>query len=261
MAATSALDGSRSFRGRMRAWWRRGSDSGWRVQPWTVPHGQWTAERAIAAQLVWGDHWLAPWSRAEINALVTLLHPLAGDRIVILGDGLGGMARTLAQATGVNAIAVESDPALLALISSRRDTPVRAASAIPANDEPRFDHVVVNGWSLDAPPLDFAMFAAMLAPAGTLLVRAYVEDADLLAARAGDAGLAILSDGDATEAHVRTVETGWATAVDTIRIVHRDPDRMPLIVPLLAEAERWRAQIERFRAGHASARLIELARR
>src|SRR5690606_31334671 len=103
----------------------------------------------------------------------------------------------------------------------------------------------------------FAMLAAMLAPAATLVVRAYVEDMDLLAAQADDAGLAILSDRDVTERHVRTIESGWATAVDTIRIVHRDPERMPLIAPLLAEAERWRTQIERFRIGTASARLIE----
>ncbi len=258
MAATGALEMSRAFRGRVRAWWRGNNDRGWNAPSWTMPHGQWTTERAIAAQLVWGDDWLAPWNRTEINALVTLLNPLAGDRIVVLGDGLGGMARALVHATGVNVIAIETDPTLLALVSDRRDTRVRSVSAIPANDGARFDHLVFNGWSLDAPFPDFTMLARMLAPAATLIVRAYVDDTDRLTAQADDAGLAILSDGDITEAHVRTVESGWATAVDTIRIVHRDPERMPLIAPLLAEAERWRTQIERFRAGAASARLIEL---
>lgn len=259
MATASALAASRSLRGRMRAWWRRGNDDGWNPPSGATPQGRWTTERAIAAQLVWGDDWLAPWSRADISALVTLLNPLAGDRIAVLGDGLGGMARALARATGVNVVAIENDPALLALIAHRRDTQVRSASAIPANDGVRFDHVVVNGWSLDAALSDFAMLAAMLAPAGTLLVRAYVDDADLLTAQASEAGLAILSDGDRTEAHVRTIESGWATAIDTVRIVHRDPERMPLITPLLAEAERWRMQVEQFRDGSVSARLIELA--
>lgn len=259
MAAASAIEAPRSLRGRMRAWWRRDNGGEWVPPSGTTPQGRWTTERAIAAQLVWGDDWLAPWSRADISALVALLNPLAGDRIAVLGDGLGGMARALVRATGVNVVAIETDPALLALIAHRRDTQVRSASAIPANDGVRFDHVVVNGWALDAALPDFAMLAAMLAPAGTLLVRAYVDDADLLAARTADAGLVILSDGDWTEAHVRSVESGWATAIDTVRIVHRDPERMPLIAPLLAEAERWRAQVERFHDGNASVRLIELA--
>lgn len=259
MPAASALAASRSLRGRMRAWWRRGNDDGWSPPSQIISQGQWTTERAIAAQLVWGDDWLAPWSRADIDALVALLNPLAGDRVAVLGDGLGGMARALVRATGVSVVAIEADPALLALVSHRRDSQVRSASAIPANDGARFDHVVVNGWSLDAALPDFAMLAAMLAPAGTLLVRAYVDDADLLTARANGAGLAILSDGDRTEAHVRAIESGWATAIDTIRIVHRDPERMPLVTPLLTEAERWRGQVERFRDGSVTARLIELA--
>ena len=88
-------------------------------KPEPCPPARWPPARLAATEALWGEGVNGPGGSVEILNLASDLSLCAGNKLLLLGGGLGGPACTLADSSGAWIISFEADSELLAVARER----------------------------------------------------------------------------------------------------------------------------------------------
>ncbi len=135
------------------------------VRPWSLP-------RLAVAAALWGNGFTLPWDPARTESLINQLGVCATDRVLLVGGGPGGIARSLAAATGAEIVCYESDPLLAGMGATLAYRPGQ-----PDFGRRGFDHaVVIEGWAGGRLEDLLAAVAFALRPGGRVAVESVLGD-------------------------------------------------------------------------------------
>jgi hypothetical protein len=80
---------------------------------------RWPAGRIAAVETLWGEGFNSPGGAAEVLRLATPIGLTADDKLLLVGGGLGGPARAVAQSSGAWVASYEADSELAAIARHR----------------------------------------------------------------------------------------------------------------------------------------------
>ncbi len=149
---------------------------------------RWPEGRLAAVEALWGKGFTSPVGGEHVLSLVSTLALNKGDKLLLLGGGLGGPASSIAETSGAVIISFESNSALAAAARARLDTQACASRvsveswdpAAPCFGSDILDHAL----SLEAlrgadPEPTLTALAASLRPSGQIVMTELVSDREI----------------------------------------------------------------------------------
>lgn len=251
------------------------------VEPITLPAGPsqvWPPGRVAAAEALWGEGFILPGGPEETLRLARSLGLREDATLLLLGAGLGGPARAIAESLGCWVAGFEQDPDLAAIAG------LRALRAGPAGRR-----ATISPWNPAAPVLRTAyhhhavllepLRGAQPEPVLSAVTRALKPHAQLalvelvaestpdptreawarlewraaelpkqetITRMLGRLGYEVRVAEDISERHVRLALAGWTALVESMEARRPEPR---LLAAIVTEAERWLLRLRLLRGG------------
>ncbi len=240
---------------------------------------RWSDARLAAVETLWGEGFTAPGGAEEVLSLAAALELAHGDRLLLLGGGLGGPACAITEDSGAWIASFEAESALAEAARTRlaaRDCGTRIEIRGFDPHEPDFGACVLDhALSMEAlrgadPVITLDRMAASLRPRGQIVMTEMVSDREVPVSDREFAAwcrlenrLPALPSGqtittaltrlrydvrvveDVSTAHVEAAVTGWRNAMQAIsRGAAPEPASAAMV---MIEAELWLLRIRMMR--------------
>lgn len=249
-----------------------------------LPFEPWDEKRIDIAQYVWGDGFCGPGGKDHVISMSKLLALSPEMSMAVLGAGLGGPARTLADTFGAWVTAFDANPVLVEAgneLSTRMGMAkkVNILEYDPENVEKfdrNFDRALAKEclFCVQAKQQLLTTTFEAIKPDGLMLITDYVlasetanmSDAyrDWKEAEHGNvypvteqdlrelletAGFSVRVHEDITAQHISLITEAWSGAEEVVAKLVEQEDGMALVDTLLKEAEFWARRADLFENG------------